>query len=292
MNVYWVLFLTMTIYSVIIISSILLPRVVPVNVHNLFRARICGTGQLLQITPPTFLCELSNKIDQTLQWIESRSNGFNRARPNTNFNVQIFHDEMPIQHIGANRDQKLKKQMENWFQHSDFSQLKYQPSTHICTKGNRDQKVNKRIDNWKRWEVESSCCKGESVITQCCAWYYPIILCLHYIVLYCTPSLAWLVLPEHRRRTAAIHAITRVKSKGQAEAKLDQICGFGQLCTLRSTRAILTKKDWQWCCRALIVIPYISIRSKYDQLYALHMGPSSRKKTTKKVRFSLFEHIH
>ena len=107
-NVYWVLHLTMTIYSVIIISSILWPWVVPVNVHNLFRARICGTGQLLQITPPTFLCELSNKIDQTLQWIESRSNGFNRARPNTNFNVQIFHDEIPIQHIGANRNQKLK----------------------------------------------------------------------------------------------------------------------------------------------------------------------------------------
>ena len=116
------------IYFVIIISSILWPLVVPVNVHNLFRARICGTGQLLQITPPTFLCELSNKIDQTLQWIESRSNGFNRARPNTNFNVQIFHDEIQI---GANRDQKLKKQMDNWFQHSDFSQLKYQPSTHI-----------------------------------------------------------------------------------------------------------------------------------------------------------------
>ena len=119
------------IYCVIIISSILWPWVVPVNVHNLFRARICGTGQLLQITPPTFLCELSNKIDQTLQWIESRSNGFNRARPNTNFNVQIFHDEILIQHNGANRDQKLKKQMDNWFQHSDFSQLKYQTSTHI-----------------------------------------------------------------------------------------------------------------------------------------------------------------
>ena len=63
--------------------------------------------------------------------------------------------------------------MDNWFRHSDFSQLKYQPSTHICTKGNRDQKVNKRIDNWKRWEVESSCCRGGPVITQC--WLGPLV---------------------------------------------------------------------------------------------------------------------
>ena len=61
-------------------SRLFFGSVAAVNVDNLFRARICGTGQLLQITPPTFLCELSNKIDQTLQWIESSSNEFNRAQ--------------------------------------------------------------------------------------------------------------------------------------------------------------------------------------------------------------------
>ena len=53
-----------------------------------------GRDSCYKLLPPTFLCELSNKIDQTLQWIESRSNGFNRAQTNTNFNVHIFHDKI------------------------------------------------------------------------------------------------------------------------------------------------------------------------------------------------------
>ena len=54
--------------------------------------KFVGRDSCYKLLPPTFLCELSNKIDQTLQWIESRSNGFNSTQPNTN--VHIFHDKI------------------------------------------------------------------------------------------------------------------------------------------------------------------------------------------------------